>query len=366
MISTVIVKALSRKAAASVSRYNHDERHPDHKDRTDIMEDYTFKSPALEEYGEWKKLDDYENNNQKTDTKNNTCREYIISLPNSWAGDDQKIDELKDRLLNYICDVTGFTRETMMAEMVFHYNHAKNPDQDNFHVHMMVGERELVKEKRQKVYKRDFWQDKTTGKMCKPGAPGGVCVHKKGDLKFDKLGNPEYESNGQTHLSVKNEVFKDKVFLEDMKYQVKEIFETLDNTQKMTVGKKTPYSVPLIDYTDQEMRLNPDRVAVIKEINMGRRVINNNLSDGVKSGAITKQEAQNMADKYKSDIAVVKSTRGKDQGKLSYLEEIRDVTFTHAMRIHDWVYEKIEELRNAFAHVFGRDDSVERTRSFHR
>lgn len=366
MISAVVVKTFKRKNAASVSRYNHDERHPDHKGRTDIMEKYSYKSQALEDYGGWRKFDAYEREHQDQGKQNNVAREYIIPLPNHWKDDEQKVESFKERIKDYVCNATGISKDGLVMEMTFHYNHAKDEDQDNFHVHVLVGEREYVTERKQEVYKRDFWQDMTTGRMCKPGAPGGICVHKKGDLKYDKAGNPKYESESARYLSVKNTVLSENSFLEKLKYEVKDAIEELDQTMQMRVGKKGPYNVPYMTYTDEEKRLMPERVRVIKEINKGREVINNNLNDGLKNKVITKDEARETVNRYKTDLEVFKATREKDQGKQSYLESIRDITYSHAIKIHDWVYGKIEQLRVAAAHVLGRDEQVERSRSFHR
>ena len=60
-------------------------------------------------------------------------------------------------------------------------------------MHLLFSEREISKELKPKIYKRDMYVDETTGKTCKKDNPNAILRIKKGDIQKQCI---EFWNNG--------------------------------------------------------------------------------------------------------------------------------------------------------------------------
>ena len=117
---------------------------------------------------DWKFYSEYEINHQHQEgehQKQNEAREIIIALPNDLASNEKgkTTDEQKQKLTN-LCDdlVNNIIGENHDYEYAVHWNSSRT----NLHVHILYSERKVINEVKPKVYKKDIWQNETTGKLA--------------------------------------------------------------------------------------------------------------------------------------------------------------------------------------------------------
>ena len=345
MITQCLVKTIVRKSAAPVAKYNHDDMHPDHKGRTDIREDLGYKSECLERFGGWSKIDEYEAEHSEQKKQNNSCREYIVSLPNEWADKPEYIEQFIKKTSESFASLTGFDENQLLMEITFHYNHGQTQETDNFHCHVMISERQLETEMKQDVYKKDIWQNEKTGRLCKPHAENGILRHRKGELKYDKQGNPVYISSGSSYLSAKAKAMRDASFLDSVKLETKKNMESIDPGLQLIVGKENDLQLTRIKYTRQEERLYPERVQLIKEINDERTKINHDIKAGLDSNSISREDAEIMVNQWREYLTASTRTRDPDE-KMRILSNVKLLTEARAKEIHDWVTSSMDRVRD--------------------
>lgn len=287
----LFVKSFARKNADATARYNADKLHPDHK-HTYIMERFHYASNGLNSVGGWNMVDEYESLTKKSADKNNSLREYIITLDNRWASQPEQVESFTAEIKRMFADKLHTDDDHMLMEIQYHHNNANDNEKENFHVHVMVSERVLVDQKKQKTYKRDMYQSSVTGKLCKKDDPAARLIHKKGELMY-KDGQPVYEAGGHTHLSAKNPDFKSRQFLQDIKVQTAAIMEQIDSSLDLQVGRK-PETLPVISWNRAEQKTHPERIETAKQINDLRRSINRMTADAIQDGIYAAGEVATM------------------------------------------------------------------------
>ncbi len=101
------------------------------------------------------------------------------------------------------------------------------------YIHIYLSDREFV-EFDKVLYRKDFWQDKTSGKMCKAHDPNGALTHKKGEVKgyihktFKPAKTRILAARNEEELRKRGEMFR-------------EIWRTILLTQKLVFRNKLTF-----------------------------------------------------------------------------------------------------------------------------
>ena len=274
----VNVKAFPRSSAKATIDYVHDQEHENHRDHTQILEDLTFKSEALNLVdGDWALIDNLEAALPSRTKDGGKCfgREYEIIYPED--ANEEQIREINNQFLKDFCALSGMDEKKVLCEIVVHINEAYTDEkghhhEKNPHGHALFCERELEFEKVLKTYSKDQWRDKDTNKMTKAGAPNSYLLAKKGDVIY-KDGEPQYKNDGEPFLSAKNRELVYDSFLENLKKKTRDHYQILFPEHDFYVGTREDI-LPQERYTAAMERSHPDKAAAIKELNREIRQFN--------------------------------------------------------------------------------------------
>lgn len=162
------------------------------------------------QHNSWEEYAEFEKQNQKSKDKNNEGREIIIALPHELENDLPKLEKIIDE---YSLNLLEKNRD---FEYAVHWNKKKT----NLHAHIIYSERERMKERKPKRYKRDMWFNIENNRMAKANSDGAVLRFKKGEVMKDKEGNVRYDSNPFTS---KDKKFKDRSFNDEIKKEIKDV-----------------------------------------------------------------------------------------------------------------------------------------------
>lgn len=195
-------------------------------------------------FKKWEELSAFERSQPRV---KNQALELIIALPNQMA------DLAKDKLIDQANLIASETAKNQPYAFALHWN----KEQTNLHIHLLLSERtEIEPEKKQKKYRQDIWA-KADGKRAMKKEDRHHIMHHKGDLQFDKKGNPVYEVIGKAGFSIKNPDMARKTWLETSKNTVQTILTDLGYPitshdpkglylpQKHVGKAKTPYTARL-------------------------------------------------------------------------------------------------------------------------
>lgn len=163
----------------------------------------------------WKEYADFEKSNQKSKNANIQARETVVALPNELSNDSEKLEQFCDLLAK---KMYGENRD---YEYAVHWNRSRT----NLHVHFIYSERERNLESKPKIYKRDLWADKVTGRACKKDNPNAILRAKKGEVMKDKDGNVRYETDP---FSSKDKKYNNKSWLKERNLLIKDVFRAFD------------------------------------------------------------------------------------------------------------------------------------------
>lgn len=84
--------------------------------------------------------------------------------------------------------VNEFIRQVCYGEEHLPYFATTSKNGSEIYIHLWICDREFLKDE-PRVYESDYWQ--LNGKRCKANAPGGVLLHKEGEIQYDKEGKPK-------------------------------------------------------------------------------------------------------------------------------------------------------------------------------
>jgi len=176
---------------------------------------------------DWKFYHEYEKKHSDSDKTNIEALEIIVALPNELY---EEPDKLK-AVCGDICQ--SIIKGNNDYEYSVHWNHNRT----NLHMHLMFSEREKVENFEPKLYKKDIWQDKDTGKLAKANAENAILVHRKGDIQKDKEGNIKYN---EEPLTAKNRRFNSSTFVQEKNHIISEVMERY-GFDLAVQDKTTPY-----------------------------------------------------------------------------------------------------------------------------
>lgn len=160
---------------------------------------------------DWSDYVEFENQNKKSLNDNIQARETVIALPNDLINDKKELEKFCDELGQ---SLYGNNRDYQYA---VHLNKSKT----NLHVHFIYTERERVLSRQPKIYKRDIYFNKKTGKTCSKDDKDAILRCKKGDIQKDKDGNIKYNDD---KFTIKDKKFNNKNWLEERNLIIKDVF----------------------------------------------------------------------------------------------------------------------------------------------
>ena len=187
---------------------------------------------AQSEKVDWKPYQDFEKNNQKSNSKNNEGREIIIALPNGWQflSPDEQFEKFKK-----IAE-TAVGKKTDLQWAV-HLNKADSKDPggrtrkiDNLHLHVVFSERSLRNIaadnfKDVKCWDRDIYHTKD-GKVARSKAERAKDEHGNIRPPVHRKGEPKV-SQGKYEFSAKDTQYKSKAWVQGMKADVLAVFRDM-------------------------------------------------------------------------------------------------------------------------------------------
>lgn len=196
----------------------------------------------------WKEYADFEKSNQKSKNANIQARETVVALPNELSNDSEKLERFCDLLAK---KMYGENRD---YEYAVHWNSSRT----NLHVHFIYSEREVNLESKPKIYKRDLWADKVTGKVCKKDNPNAILRAKKGEVMKDKDGNVRYETD---QFSSKDKKYNNKSWLKERNLLIKDVFRAFDYEidifdRETQIARKKLYKGAKNDYLEFAKKWN--------------------------------------------------------------------------------------------------------------
>lgn len=156
--------------------------------------------------------------------------------------------------------VHEFIKQVSYGEENLPYFATTSKNGSDIYIHLWICDREYVKDEA-RVYESDYWQK--NGKRCKANTPGGVLLHKQGDIQYDKEGNPKM-LNGWRQT-------KTRIFAENWKTSAKRwrdafvavFYCVLRRTEPMLKFKLKPMSY------DIDLAIAQTNIESIKENNPG-------------------------------------------------------------------------------------------------
>ena len=208
----------------------------------------------------WEEYSDFEKKNQKSKDKNNEGREIIIALPHELENDIPKLEKIIDE---YSFKLLGKDRD---FEYAVHWNEKRT----NLHAHIIYSERQRIKEREPKIYKRDMWYDTQTNKMAKANTEGAELRYSKGDIMKDKEGNIRYESDLFTKKDTK---FKNRDFNEEIKKELMNVLNKHDFKYRLFNPKKEVAQI----HVGHERSRKPDTYKNLKNYNQEINKLNRYL-----------------------------------------------------------------------------------------
>ena len=197
--------------------------------------------------------------------RQNEAREIIIALPNELAGAEKgtTTEEQRERLRNICNDLAdAIVGPNHDREIAVHWNHART----NLHVHILYSERAIIKDPQIKIYKKDIWKDRVTGRLTEAGAEDAVLVHRKGDPQLNEDGTVKYVSEPLTAKDVR---FKRHSFFWERDRAIQKVLDSygyhLDIQDKSTpfLSQRKYYKGASADYLEKAHAYN----AEVKEYN---------------------------------------------------------------------------------------------------
>lgn len=305
---------------------------------------------TMETEQEWKELEEFEEQNRKSQEANIQAREIMLPLPNKMQ---EKGTQEIENFINDYCKELGL--ENHPYYYAVHTKH-KGREQDNLHCHIVFSEREFNKEQQIKVYKKDIWQDKTTHKLTKANAENSELVHKKGEQVF-KDGQPVYLNEKFTKKDLK---FKQKEFLVEKNKIAKEVFEKYGYKFNMNLDKNFPkiflkqYHLP--PYLEKK---NINKYNQIKNFNKQVKKYNANVS----KVWIQKPKLRNELKVFRKNIL--------SQIKNLPLQQMANVVSMGALKIGKFILNTIKQQVNQNAptaqqqmlNAFSKSLNVQMTRN---
>lgn len=197
---------------------------------------------------EWSDYIDFENQNKKSLNDNIQARETVIALPNDLLKDKKELEKFCDDLGQ---SLYGNNRDYQYA---VHLNKSKT----NLHVHFIYTERERVLNRQPKIYKRDIYFNKKTGKTCSKDDKDAVLRCKKGDIQKDKDGNIKYNND---KFTIKDKKFNNKNWLKERNLIIKDVFRRFERDislfdSKFHIAQKKLFKGANIDYLDYAKKYN--------------------------------------------------------------------------------------------------------------
>ncbi|QIK56996.1 hypothetical protein G7059_03600 [Erysipelothrix sp. HDW6A] len=99
-----------------------------------------------------------------------------------------------------------FIKQVCYGEENLPYFAVSSKNKDSIYIHLWICDREFVKNE-PRVYANDYWQK--DGKRCTANTPGGVLLHKEGDIQYDKDGKPKMMNGWRQN--------KTRIFAESLK-----------------------------------------------------------------------------------------------------------------------------------------------------
>lgn len=255
----------------------------------------------------WKEYADFEKSNQKSKNANIQARETVVALPNDLANDSEKLEQFCDLLAK---KMYGENRD---YEYAVHWNSSRT----NLHVHFIYSEREINLESKPKIYKRDLWADKVTGKVCKKDNPNAILRAKKGEVMKDKDGNVRYETDP---FSSKDKKYNNKSWLKERNLLIKDVFRAFDyeidifdrETQiarkKLYKGAKNDYLEFAKKWNEKAGQITQNRAEAIpfeREVKKVEPAVNElkKLSKGYKSAKNRLGKERNLLDKVAYNLS---------------------------------------------------------------
>lgn len=255
----------------------------------------------------WKEYADFEKSNQKSKNANIQARETVVALPNELSNDSEKLERFCDLLAK---KMYGENRD---YEYAVHWNSSRT----NLHVHFIYSERERNVESKPKIYKRDLWADKVTGKVCKKDNPNAILRAKKGEVMKDKDGNVRYETDP---FSSKDKKYNNKSWLKERNLLIKDVFRAFDyeidifdrETQiarkKLYKGAKNDYLEFAKKWNEKAGQITQNRAEAIpfeREVKKVEPAVNElkKLSKGYKSAKNRLGKERNLLDKVAYNLS---------------------------------------------------------------
>lgn len=207
----------------------------------------------------WSEHSSFENDNKKSDVKNNEGLEVHFALPNELYQDKKRLEKVCDEMVEKI---VGHNKD---YQYVVHWNHNRT----NLHCHILFSERENQKDLIPKIYKKDQWREIGTNKLAKANSENAFLYAKKGDIQKDKEGNIKYE----THIfTIKDKRYIEKNYPNTLRNNVKEVLNShgydLDITDKYRpyIAQKKLYKGANKDYIEKASKWNKEAKAYNKSI----------------------------------------------------------------------------------------------------
>lgn len=225
----------------------------------------------------WQEYADFETKNQRSKDTNNQAREIIIPLPHELEKDKEKLKNVVD---DYCKSTLGNNRD---FEYAVHWNEKKT----NLHAHIIFSERERNNEKEPKVYKRDIWINKETGKLAKANSPDAELRFKKGEIQRDReTGEIKYDDKPFT---VKDKRFITRSFNEEIKENHMQVMNKHGYDFRMFDPEKEVAQI----HVGHEKKRNPETYKNLQEYNEKVKDMNKFLEK-------TKMKVQEYIEKFKA------------------------------------------------------------------
>lgn len=352
-------RPIIRKSAQKISDYNHNPQHSHHL-KTEIQENLSEKSKNLKVVGGWSAIDNFELNNQTKKGKPDILFEQIISLPNEWRNDKEKVKAFIKLSIQKIANYMNFDINKMFYEAIPHYNHSKGLEEidlknDNYHLHILVGMREMENEPTFARYTKTSYRDKTTKRLCGANNPNKEILHNKGDIKKDKNGNNIIVNN---QFSKKNQRVKQPriKLCRELDQMHRDSFLKIDKTLNLKCasepdpdfnvlknGKVINLKIKALKISRREQNTQPEKVELKQKINAERMKINEYNKNLLING-----RTKNDLNKQREIIKEVYDSRK------NYLKEFRDakddkkhIDFKKALQItKNYVVKAIDRFKS--------------------
>lgn len=277
-------------------------------------------------HNSWEEYSEFEKQNQKSKDKNNEGREIIIALPHELEKDLPKLEKIIDE---YSFKLLGKDRD---FEYAVHWNEKKT----NLHAHIIYSERQRIKEREPKIYKRDMWYDTQTNKMAKANSEGAELRYNKGDIMKDKEGNIRYNSDKFTKKDIK---FKNRNFNEEIKKELMNVLNKHDFKYRLFNPKKEVAQI----HVGHERSRKPDTYKNLKNYNQEINKLNLYLVETKTTPHFYKYIFKDLRIENKSEWQFPIYEKSKEINDLNYDLKYKRESISKNKEMIEEFYTKVEK-----------------------